>query len=97
MQPRELLEAMFGAAVDAALPSLCVPANLPPRPKGRTIIIGAGKASGAMAKAVVPVDRFRAKFGELAGTAIAARIGELAEEFLSSETQPEREKKVGTR
>jgi glycerate 2-kinase len=52
MKPRELLEAMFKAAVEAALPSLCVPANLPARPKGRTIIIGAGKASGAMAKAV---------------------------------------------
>ena len=52
MKPRELLEAMFRAAVEAALPSLCVPANLPPRPRGRTIIIGAGKASGAMAKAV---------------------------------------------
>ena len=52
MKPRELLEAMFRAAVEAALPSLCVPANLPLRPKGRTIIIGAGKASGAMAKAV---------------------------------------------
>ena len=32
----------FQAAVDAALPSLCVPAHLPKRPKGRTIIIGAG-------------------------------------------------------
>jgi hydroxypyruvate reductase len=38
--------------VDAALPSLCVPAHLPARPKGRTIVIGAGKASGAMAKAL---------------------------------------------
>jgi glycerate 2-kinase len=52
MKPRALLEAMFKAAVEAALPSLCVPTNLPSRPKGRTIIIGAGKASGAMAKAV---------------------------------------------
>lgn len=43
---------MFKAGVDAALPSLCVPAHLPPRPKGRTVIIGAGKASGAMAKAL---------------------------------------------
>src|SRR5690242_21517614 len=41
---------MFNAAVEAALPSICVPAQLPPRPRGRTIIIGAGKASGAMAK-----------------------------------------------
>ena len=52
MTPPELLKAMFQAAVDAALPSLCVPAHLPQRPKGRTIVIGAGKASGAMAKAL---------------------------------------------
>jgi hydroxypyruvate reductase len=52
MSPEELLNAMFRAAVDAALPELCVPAHLPPRPKGRTVIIGAGKASGAMAKAL---------------------------------------------
>jgi len=52
MTPVALLKAMFQAAVDAALPALCVPAHLPPRPKGRTIIIGAGKASGAMAKAL---------------------------------------------
>src|SRR6185369_5260814 len=52
MTPVELLKSMFQAAVDAALPSICVPAHLPPRPKGRTIIIGAGKASGAMASAL---------------------------------------------
>jgi hydroxypyruvate reductase len=52
MTPEELLKAMFKAGVDAALPSLCLPAHLPPRPKGRTVIIGAGKASGAMAKAL---------------------------------------------
>jgi len=52
MTPEALLKAMFKAGVDAALPSLCVPAHLPPKPKGRTIIIGAGKASGAMAKAL---------------------------------------------
>jgi len=52
MTPEDLLKAMFKAGVDAALPSLCVPAHLPKRPKGRTVIIGAGKASGAMAKAL---------------------------------------------
>ena len=52
MSPDTLLKAMFKAGVDAALPSLCVPAHLPKRPKGRTVIIGAGKASGAMAKAL---------------------------------------------
>ncbi|MGK2921781.1 MAG: glycerate kinase type-2 family protein [Methyloceanibacter sp.] len=52
MRPEDLLKAMFKAGVDAALPSLCVPAHLPPKPKGRTVIIGAGKASGAMARAL---------------------------------------------
>jgi glycerate 2-kinase len=52
MSSVELLKSMFQAAVDAALPSICVPRHLPPKPKGRTVIIGAGKASGAMAKAL---------------------------------------------
>lgn len=43
---------MFEAAVAAAAPDSCVPANLPPAPKGRTVVIGAGKASAAMARAV---------------------------------------------
>jgi nanoRNase/pAp phosphatase (c-di-AMP/oligoRNAs hydrolase) len=44
-----------------------------------------GNAGGhrAMAKAVVPLDRFRGKFGDLSGVGIAALIGELAEAFLS--------------
>lgn len=52
MTPAELLKAMFKAAVDAAQPALCLPPHLPASPKGRTIVVGAGKASGAMAKAV---------------------------------------------
>lgn len=43
---------MFDAAVDAAAPASRVPAHLPPRPKGRVVVVGAGKASAAMAKAV---------------------------------------------
>src|SRR6476646_11392952 len=43
---------MFDAAVAAALPARSVPAHLPAPPKGRTIVLGAGKASAAMAKAV---------------------------------------------
>ena len=49
---RKLLLDMFEAAVDAASPAKCLPAHLPPRPAGRTIVVGAGKAAGAMAKAV---------------------------------------------
>lgn len=50
--PRHLLRAMFDAAVDAASPALRVPAHLPPLPKGRTVVVGAGKASASMARAV---------------------------------------------
>jgi glycerate 2-kinase len=51
-EPRALLRAMFDAAVHAALPAAVVPPNLPPPPKGRTVVVGAGKASAAMARAV---------------------------------------------
>ena len=50
--PRALLQAMFQAAIAAAQPSHCVPPHLPPVPQGRLIVIGAGKASAAMAQAV---------------------------------------------
>lgn len=47
-----LLRRMFDAAVAAAQPALCLPPHLPLRPQGRTIVIGAGKASAAMARAL---------------------------------------------
>lgn len=50
--PPQLLRQMFDAAVAAAQPALCLPPHLPPPPKGRTIVIGAGKASAAMARAL---------------------------------------------
>jgi hydroxypyruvate reductase len=50
--PRALLRSLFDAAVAAAQPALCLPPHLPPAPKGRTIVIGAGKASAAMALAL---------------------------------------------
>lgn len=50
--PRTLLRQLFDAAIAAAQPALCLPAHLPPPPKSRTIIIGAGKASAAMARAL---------------------------------------------
>ncbi|WP_193337322.1 glycerate kinase type-2 family protein [Devosia beringensis] len=46
-----LLEQMFHAAVAQAQPALAVAQNLPPRPRGRTVVIGAGKASAQMARA----------------------------------------------
>ena len=50
--PRALLRRMFEAAIAAAQPVQCVPPHLPPVPKGRLIVLGAGKASAAMARAV---------------------------------------------
>ena len=48
--PRTLLRQMFDAAIASAQPALCLPPHLPAPPRGRTIVIGAGKASAAMAR-----------------------------------------------
>jgi len=50
-----LLRSLFDAAIAAAQPELCVPPHLPTRTEigsGRLIVIGAGKASAAMASAL---------------------------------------------
>ena len=47
-----LLQDMFDAAIATAQPALRVPQFLPAPPRGRTVVIGAGKASAAMAKAL---------------------------------------------
>ena len=52
IEPKVLLEKMFHAAVASAQPALCISAHLPLPPQGRLIVIGAGKASAAMARAV---------------------------------------------
>mgnify|MGYP005811473529 CR=1 FL=1 len=52
IEPRALLRRMFDAAVAASQPARVVPRHLPPAPKGRLIVLGAGKASAAMARAV---------------------------------------------
>jgi hydroxypyruvate reductase len=52
---RALLRRMFDAAIASAQPALCVPPHLPSPESlsaGRLIVIGAGKASAAMARAV---------------------------------------------
>jgi hydroxypyruvate reductase len=52
MNPRQLLIDSFHAAVAAAEPLAIVPAHLPRPPRGRTVVVGAGKAAASMAKAV---------------------------------------------
>ncbi len=47
-----LLRRMFDAAIASAQPALCIPPHLPAMPRGRLIVVGAGKAAAAMARAV---------------------------------------------
>ncbi len=52
VDPERLLRAAFAAAIEAASPARCVPPALPSPPAGRTVVVGAGKAAAAMARAV---------------------------------------------
>lgn len=51
-QAAEILQNIFQRAVDSARPGPVIPPALPEKPKGRCVVIGAGKASAAMAAAV---------------------------------------------
>lgn len=50
-EPRAFLTSLFAAAVEAADPLAAIRAHLPEKPKGRTIVVGAGKAASQMAAA----------------------------------------------
>ena len=52
MSPRDLLVGSFHAALSAADPGKVVPRHLPKPPRGRTLVVGAGKAAASMALAV---------------------------------------------
>jgi glycerate 2-kinase len=49
-EPLDLLRAMFDAAIESAQPAHCLPRFLPDPPPGRTLVVGAGKASAEMAR-----------------------------------------------
>jgi hydroxypyruvate reductase len=49
---RHFLKSLFDKTVESAQADKLIPGNLPSRPDGRTIVIGAGKAAAAMAAAV---------------------------------------------
>ena len=72
-EPRAFLTSLFEAAVEAAAPLAAIRAHLPEKPKGRTIVVGAGKAASQMAAA------FESLWdGPLEG-AVVARHGPIAE------------------
>lgn len=50
-EPRQMLRALFDAALEAAYPETRLAGLLPTPPKGRTIVLGAGKAAARMAQA----------------------------------------------
>ena len=52
LEPRRLLRCLFDTAIDSAQPARHIRSYLPPPPRGRVIVVGAGKASAAMARAV---------------------------------------------
>jgi glycerate 2-kinase len=65
LNPPELLRSMFMAAIESAQPQHTIPSWLPDNRKGKLVVIGAGKASAAMARAVE--DNWE---GELSGLVI---------------------------
>lgn len=69
--PRSILCGLFDCALRAADPMQCVPQHLPDIPaQGRVAVIGAGKASAAMAKAVEAEAREHGWFGRVEGLVV---------------------------
>jgi len=64
-EPRSVLTHLFEAAVAAADPELRIPAHLPDRPGGRTVVVGAGKGAAQMARAFE-----RAWYGPVEGVVV---------------------------
>jgi len=52
LEPKRFLTSIFDAAVAAADPELTIRSHLPDRPKGRTVVVGAGKGAAQMAAAL---------------------------------------------
>lgn len=52
INPDQLLRDALDAAIASAQSDICIPPYLPPPTKGRTVVVGAGKASASMARAL---------------------------------------------
>jgi hydroxypyruvate reductase len=70
---RDFLKTLFDAAVAAAHPASFLPALLPPAPKGRLIVLAAGKAAGAMTEVAEAhyLDTLKLAPARLSGIAVA--------------------------
>lgn len=49
---QDLLQSLFRTAVEAALPANTIAGHLPPKPKGKTVVVGAGKGAAQLARAL---------------------------------------------
>jgi hydroxypyruvate reductase len=70
---RDFLTDLFRTAVAAAHPATCLPPLLPPAPKGRLILLAAGKAAGSMAEVAEDfyLNRLKLPRERLCGIAVA--------------------------
>jgi hydroxypyruvate reductase len=70
---RAFLSDLFRTAVAAAHPATCLPPLLPPAPKGRLILLAAGKAAGSMAEVAEDfyLNRLKLPRERLCGIAVA--------------------------
>jgi glycerate 2-kinase len=66
---RNLLEDLYRTAVAAADPGRAIAAHLPEKPRGKTVVVGAGKASAQMARA------FEKAWGEPVDGLVVTRYG----------------------
>ena len=66
---KDLLARLFDSAVSAADPKICLAPHIPERPKGRTVVVGAGKGSAQLASA------FEDLWGEAVEGVIVTRYG----------------------
>jgi hydroxypyruvate reductase len=73
MSARNFLRLLFRTAVDAAHPATCLPPLLPAPPKGRLILLAAGKAAGSMAEVAEGfyLDRLKLSRERFGGIAVA--------------------------
>ena len=72
LNPVEFLNELMTAAIEAADPIQCLPGHLPDPPKGRTIVVGAGKAAAKMARVVE--DNWRGELDGLVVTRYGHRV-----------------------
>ena len=70
---REMLRALFDAALAAADPARAMPAHMPAPVPGRTVVVGAGKASAAMARAFEKAWPAKGQPGPLEGLVVTRR------------------------